>query len=91
MQIDDDDELIGASKANKLDSTPSYWHTDQRKYVPAQGYGLGTEVLFMWLTGEDHIHDVCLNPPYISLYEPSISSPSPPPLSQKIPLQTALG
>ena len=60
MRIDD---LIAAYKANRLDPTPSYWYTDQRKYMPARGYGLGTERFVMWLLGEDHTPTSATPPP----------------------------
>ena len=67
-RVDDDyDELIGASKGNKLDQTPHNWYTDQRKYgtCPHGGYGLGTARFVVWLLGEDHIRTVCLSLRYI--------------------------
>ena len=39
VRIDDYDELIAADKANKLDPTPYYWYTDQRKYGSAHTGG----------------------------------------------------
>ena len=30
-------------------------------YVPAQGYGLGTERFVVWLLGDDQVCNVCLS------------------------------
>ena len=38
-----------------------------------QESGLVTEGLVMWLLGDDHIRDVCLNSPYIDRWDPSSS------------------
>ena len=68
----EDDEHVWPSKSNKLGPTPSFWHTDERKYgtCPHWGSGPGTERISMWLLGDDHTRNVCLSPRHIGRCEP---------------------
>ena len=63
MRIDDYDELMAASKANKLDPTQTTgtW-TSGRRTCPHGGYGLGTECFATRLLDEDPIRNVCFSP-----------------------------
>jgi len=72
MRIHDYDELMAAYKREKLDPSPYYWFTDQRRFgtVPHGGYGLGVERFMVWILGEEHIRNVCLYPRYTNRCTP---------------------
>lgn len=72
MRLTDYDQLMAAYKREGLDPAPYYWFTDQRKFgsVPHGGYGLGLDRFLTWLTGSDHIREVCLYPRYIGRCQP---------------------
>ncbi|KAI0028818.1 asparaginyl-tRNA synthetase [Vararia minispora EC-137] len=64
MRIADYEELFEAYKREKMDPSPYFWFTDQRKYGTCEhgGYGLGVERFLAWLANRYTIRECSLYP-----------------------------
>ena len=72
MRISNLKDLIQGYKNEKIDPSPYYWFTDQRKYGTCEhgGYGLGFERFMMWIFNIDHIRLTQLYPRYMGRCRP---------------------